>query len=136
MSELALPKTDEARRLIDEIREELRQGFERFYHAGMKLKHLRDHGLWKPIGYKSFKKMLKREFDWSEGRASQLIAAADLRARLPDFTNGKVGHRHEWSERTLRELLKVPEPRDQIRMANKISKHLEKSPDEKLTAKL
>jgi hypothetical protein len=132
-----LSKADQARALIAEIRDDLQQGFEKFYNAGMKLKQIQAHELWKDLGYASFKDCLRQELDMSKSRAYQLLAAAELRPKLPQLpesTNCGLGR--EWSEGTVRELLRLETRHDQVRVAGKIRAHLEHNPKEKLTAKL
>jgi hypothetical protein len=135
-SDAPLSKADEARQLIAEIRDDLRQGVEKFYRVGVKLKRIQDHELWKELGYKFFKELLKEELDMSEVHAYRLISAAELRPKLPDLPNGLVDGRNEWSERAVRELLRLETVRDQQRVAGKIRTYLVHNSKEKLTAKL
>lgn len=126
------PKKDRARMLTEEIRAEIQQSFENFYHVGMKLKQVQ----WKYLGYKSLNEYMRKEFDMSGRQAYRLIAAAELRPKLPELTYRSTDQRSGWTETHLRELLRLETQQDQIRVARKVCQYLEKNPDEKVTAKL
>ena len=128
----AISREAEARALTEEIRADLHQSYESFYHVGMKLRKVE----WDQLGYKSFREYLREEFDITEGYAARLVDAAKLRPKLPDLDNCQADQKPVWSESKVRPLLTLHTPQDQVRVARKVAQHVEKHPDVKFTAKV
>ena len=124
-------RQERARTLTEEIRAEIEQSFESFYHVGIKLRNVE----WRFLGYLSFKEYLREELEITPTHAYRLMDAAELRPKLPE---SPIGHSANgaWTETKVRELLRLETPQDQVRVSRKICQHLEKNPDEKFTAKL
>lgn len=127
-----MSRKERARALTEEIRAELHQSYEGFYHAGLKLRQVE----WDQLGYKSFGEYVRQELDISEGRASQLVSASKLRPKLPGLNNCKPDQKPEWSESKVRPLLSLDSPQEQVKVARTVAAHIEKHPDVKFTAKL
>jgi hypothetical protein len=108
------------------LENEIRSGMEEFYYTGMKLKEIRDDELYKEDGFESWEKYCRARWEWSRVYVHQLITASEYRQKLPTFATGK----HEWSERSVRELTRIPEKRDAARVAAKIIKAIEQSAEE------
>jgi hypothetical protein len=133
----AVTSPEQAKALADEIRDEIRQGFERFYHLGMKLKRWRATEAWKQLGYKSFGESIRPEFDFTARHACNTIAAAEIRPDLPEVgTTGSQTSVNVWTERSVRELLRLETKSDQKRVAGKVKTWLGHNPKERFSAAL
>jgi hypothetical protein len=113
---------------LESLEADIRRGLEEFYHTGMKLKEIRDDELYREAGFDTFEAYCKGRFDWSKGRASQLIKASEYRAELPEFTNGKQGQGdYQWSERSVRELTRIGDKRVAALVAAAVIKEVQES---------
>jgi hypothetical protein len=123
MGELTASRKQRLRTLENEIR----SGMEEFYYTGMKLKEIRDDELYKEDGFETWERYCRGRWEWDRNHVYRLITAAEYRQVMP------TGHQ-EWSERSVRELTRIPDKKDAARVAKKIIEHVEKSKDGKLTS--
>lgn len=126
MAEMTMTRKQRLRTLENEIR----SGMEEFYYTGMKLKEIRDDELYKEDGFTDFAKYCKDRFELSKPYVYNLISSAETRAKLPTSSMEDV----QWSERTVRELNRLPDKKDAARVAKKIIAEVEKNPEIKLTS--
>src|SRR5262245_15346374 len=118
MTELVPSRLDEARQLVADIR----AGLEEFYHTGMKLLRLSNPALYGALGYETFEKCCKGEFDWSRDYAYRLIKAAEYRSAIPNVDESSTPGAKPWTEWTVRPLTRLPDKRDAVRVAKKVLK--------------
>jgi hypothetical protein len=134
--EKGIPKNSALAKSEHELYEAMSGAFESFYSQGVILKRMLVDKEYKDAGYESFDKYMnerqpcgiKKSYAW------QLIAAVDVRPRLPtiDSTDVESGM---WTEASIRPLLhKDFEPSDQKRLGKKIATLVKNG--EKLTAAL
>lgn len=89
----------------------------------MKLKEIRDDELYKEDGFESWVEYLKQRWEMSQQQAWRLVEASEYRSKLPSTPNGSA----EWSERSVRELTRIPDKKQAARVASKIVKEVERS---------
>lgn len=111
------------------LEKEIRSGMEEFYYTGMKLKEIRDDELYKEDGFETWESYCRERWEWNANYVYKLIAASEYREKLPDCTTGT----QQWSERSVRELTRIPDKKQAARVAAKIVKEVERS--EKQAAK-
>ena len=105
------------------LEKEIRSGMEEFYYVGMKLKEIRDEELFKEDGFETWERYCKERWEWDRTYVHRLITASEYREKLPALPNGQ----QEWSERSVRELTRIPDKRQAARVAERIVKEIEKS---------
>lgn len=111
------------------LEKEIRSGMEEFYYVGQKLKEIRDDELYKEDGFETWESYCRERWEWSRDYTYKLIAASEYREKLPAPTSGI----HSWSERSVRELTRIPDKKQAARVAKKIVAEVERS--EKQAAK-
>lgn len=99
---------------------------EEFYYTGMKLKEIRDDELYKEDGFGTWQEYCKVRWEYAKSYANKLIQAADYRSKLPGGTTGT----QTWSERSIRELTRIPDKKQAARVAAKVIKAVEDSAKE------
>ena len=102
---------------------------EEFYHTGQKLKEIRDQNLYLEDGFKTWDEYCLKRWEWNRSHVHRLITASEYREKLPTLPSGQ----HDWSERSVRELTRIPDKKQAARVAVKVVKEIEKN-DGKLTA--
>jgi len=105
---------------------EIRSGMEEFYYTGMKLKEIRDDELYKEDGFETWEKYCRVRWELSASRVRRLISASEYREKLPRVPSGHA----QWSERSVRELTRIPDKKQAARVAAKVVKAIEQSEKE------
>lgn len=105
------------------LENEIRSGMEEFYYTGMKLKEIRDDELYKEDGFETWEAYCREKWEWSQRHALRLIEAAEYRAKLPSGPSGST----DWSERSVRELTRIPDKKQAARVAAQVVKAVEES---------
>ncbi len=77
----------------------------------------------KEDGFETWTDYLKTRWEMSQPYAYQLIQASEYREKLPPIATGNS----EWSERSVRELTRIPDKQQAARVAAKIVKEVERS---------
>ena len=119
MRNLAVSRKQRLRALENEIR----KGMEEFYYTGMRLKEIRDDELYKEDGFRTWEDYCRKRWELSVERVRQLMRASEYRAVLPNPNQGL----DSWSEKSVRELTRIPDKRQAARVAAKVVKAVEKS---------
>jgi len=103
--------------------------------VGLPLKEIRDGQLYLDDGCESFQEYMKKrkEYGFSESRASQIISAAELRKTLPSLP--KVNSGPIWTEKSVRELNRLGSDTKAKAVAARVLKEVEKHGG-KLTSKV
>jgi hypothetical protein len=114
------------------LENEIRSGMEEFYYTGMKLKEIRDDELYKEDGFKTWEQYLGKQWELSYRYVANIITSAEYRQKLPTCSTGAG----EWTERSVRELKRIPKKADAARVAQKIIDQIDKAPELKLTSTL
>lgn len=119
---------------LRKLEKEIRSGLEEFYYTGMRLKEIRDDELYKEDGFETWEKYCRGRWEYSFQHVHKLIVAAEYRERLPTSPSG----RGEWSERSVRELTRIPDKNQAAKVAAKAIKEVEQQaktdPKVKLTS--
>jgi len=101
----------------------LTEHMEEFVRVGLALKEIRDERLYKEDGFERFEDYCRKKWEISRKYADKVIASADLRIKLPTTT--PTG-RHEWTERAVRELKRLPADTKAKAVAARVLKEVEK----------
>jgi|GEM_PF-4271071 len=117
---------------LRKLENEIRSGMEEFYYVGMKLKEIRDDRLYEEDGFESFDRYCRERFEYAKSYVYNLISSAEYRAKLPSCSTGG----QEWSERSVRELKRIPDKRQAARVAKKVITQIAKEPEAKRTSTL
>ena len=119
---------------LRKLENEIRSGLEEFYYTGMKLKEIRDDELYKEDGFGTWEKYCRVRWEYSRAHAHKLITASEYRAKLPALPTGQ----QKWSERSVRELTRIPDKKQAAKVAAKVIKEVEQKaktdPKAKLTS--
>jgi hypothetical protein len=112
------------------LENEIREGMEVFYHVGMKLKRIRDDELYKEDGFGTWEEYCRVRWDWSRPYVQRLITASEYRHVIPSVPSGHTsngeGKNLDWSERSIRELTRIPDKSGAARVAKKVIEKAEK----------
>lgn len=111
---------------LRKLENEIRTGMEEFYYTGMKLKEIRDDELYKEDGFEAWTEYVRKRWEWSPDYALKVITSSEYREKLPTNTSGSG----QWSERSVRELTRIPDKKQAARVAAKIVKEVERSEKE------
>jgi hypothetical protein len=120
VSDLTVSRRERLRNLENEIR----GGMEEFYRVGMMLKEIRDDELYTEDGFKTWDEYLKARWEFTKDYCNKMIRGAEYRKSLPNTTG------IQWSERSVRELTRIPDKREAARVAAKVLKTVEQSEKE------
>ncbi|MHC4406338.1 MAG: hypothetical protein ACYTG0_42445 [Planctomycetota bacterium] len=115
---------------LRKLENEIRTGMEEFYYTGMKLKEIRDDRLYEEDGFETWEKYCRERWEWSPQHVHRLVQAFEYRQKLPASPTGCDG----WSERSVRELTRIPDKRQAARVAKKVITEVEKGDGVKLTS--
>lgn len=96
---------------------------EEFYYTGMKLKEIRDDELYKEDGFQTWENYCRERWEWSRPYVSRLITASEYREKISTVPPGHG----EWTEKTVRELTRIPDKKQAARVAAKVVKEVERS---------
>jgi len=96
---------------LDRLERIIERGLETFLAVGEALLRIRDGGLYRVQGYRSFAEYLDKRWDFTRQRAYQLMQTAEAVASAPELTNMFVmSNGRQLSERFVRELAAAPGP--------------------------
>lgn len=115
MPDVAVSRKQRLRTLENQIR----KNYEAFVATGFALKEIRDDELFKEDGFESWERYLKErvgmEYGIERTQAFQLIACAQIRAKLPDLPGGSSGSANDgqkWSQNAVYEFARLA-PKDE-----------------------
>jgi len=126
MASTTMALTVSRKQRLRELEKEIRSGMEEFYYTDMKLKEIRDDELYKEDGFESFDKYVRERFEMARRYADDLISSAQYREKITVSATGA----HSWSERSVRELKRIPDKKQAARVAAKAVKAVEIDSDE------
>jgi hypothetical protein len=112
------------------LEKRFRSGMEEFYYTGMILKEIRDDELFKEDGFETWERYCRERWELSRTYVFDLIRTSVLREKLPMSASGE----HKWSERSVRELTRIPDNKQAARVAAQVIKEVESTPGAKLSA--
>jgi hypothetical protein len=111
----------------------LLEHMEEFVKVGLALKEIRDDRLYEADGHKTFDAYLKsrgNEFGIQKRYANDLIGSAELRTKLPAVVGATGAHHDEgagWTERSVRELKRLPTTGRAKSVATQVIKEVERN---------
>ena len=112
------------------LEKEIRSGMEEFYYTGQKLKEIRDDELYREDRFDTWERYCRERWEWQPSYVHKLIVASEYREKLPPCPSGTG----EWTERSVRELRRIPDKKQAARVAKKILQEVENNPDVKLSS--
>jgi len=116
MASTTMALTVSRKQRLRELEKEIRSGMEEFYYTGMKLKEIRDDELYKEDGFETWEKYCLERWELARSHVKRLIIASEYRDKLPKAPSGG----HDWSERSVRELTRIPDKKQAARVAAKV----------------
>ena len=126
MASTTVALTVSRKQRLRELEKEIRSGMEEFYYTGMKLKEIRDDELYKEDGFETWEKYCREQWEWEARYVKRLITASEYREKFPSGPTGTA----DWSERSVRELTRIPDKKQAARVAAKAVNAIEQSEKE------